>query len=44
MFSNAKSFNQNINSWNVSNVTHMNGMFNDAIRFNQPLNIGIHQK
>ncbi len=31
-------FNQNINSWNVSNILTMNNTFNNASNFNQPLN------
>ena len=31
-------FNQPLNNWNVSNVTHMRGMFKGAFSFNQPLN------
>jgi membrane-associated lipoprotein len=44
MFSEAKNFNQNINSWNVSNVTNMSEMFKGSLdyreksSFNQPLN------
>jgi surface protein len=38
MFENATAFNQNISSWNVSNVTNMYYMFEDATAFNQ--NIG----
>ena len=37
MFKTARSFNQTLNKWNVSNVTNMNWMFQDAT-FNQPLN------
>lgn len=38
MFQNTTSFNQNINTWDVSNVTKMNAMFVGAKAFNQPLN------
>ena len=38
MFESAKSFNQPINNWDVSNVKYMSGMFANAISFNQPLN------
>ncbi|MEL6274596.1 MAG: BspA family leucine-rich repeat surface protein, partial [Bacteroidota bacterium] len=38
MFSSTSAFNQNIGSWNVSNVMDMGGMFNGASSFNQ--NIG----
>ena len=38
MFSGARSFNQPLNKWNVSNVTYMESMFGDARSFNQPLN------
>ena len=38
MFTNANSFNQPLNNWDVSNVTDMSGMFADASAFNQPLN------
>ncbi|MDA9907999.1 BspA family leucine-rich repeat surface protein, partial [Flavobacteriaceae bacterium] len=30
-------FNQDISSWDVSNVTDMNGMFEDASSFNQDI-------
>jgi surface protein len=35
MFYDAKSFNQDISKWNVSNVTDMSGMFYEARLFNQ---------
>ena len=38
MFEGAESFNQPLNSWNVSNVTNMRHMFRGAESFNQPLN------
>ena len=38
MFYGATSFNQPLNSWNVSHVTNMWGMFYGATSFNQPLN------
>ena len=38
MFYGAYSFNQNINSWNVSKVENMTGMFFECKKFNQPLN------
>ena len=38
MFANAKSFNQALNDWDVSQVTDMSFMFNRAKSFNQPLN------
>ena len=34
MFSYAKSFNQPLNNWNVSNVRDMRNMFIDAESFN----------
>ena len=39
MFSSIESlaFNQPLGNWDVSNVTDMSGMFNDANLFNQPL-------
>jgi len=37
MFNGEISFNQALNSWDVSNVTNMRGMFNNATSFNQPL-------
>ncbi len=37
MFQNATSFNQNLNNWDVSNVTNMNYMLYGAISFNQCL-------
>ena len=38
MFNDADSFNQPLNSWNVSKVTSMFRMFTNADSFNQPLN------
>ena len=38
MFSQAKAFNGDISSWNVSNVINMRGMFTGASAFNQDLN------
>jgi len=37
-FNTGSDFNQDISSWDVSNVTTMEFMFYDAIAFNQPLN------
>ena len=37
MFASARSFNQPLNNWNVSNVEDMESMFNYATSFNQPL-------
>lgn len=37
MFKNASGFNQNLNSWNVSNVKNVNGMFDGASSFNKAL-------
>ncbi|WP_249526499.1 BspA family leucine-rich repeat surface protein [Fusobacterium nucleatum] len=34
MFSNAKKFNQPINSWNISKVEYMDYMFDEAKSFN----------
>ena len=38
MFYGARSFNQPLNKWNVSEVEDMTDMFEDAVSFNQPLN------
>ena len=38
MFREARSFNQPLDNWNVSNVRRMRRMFNHANSFNQPLN------
>ncbi|WP_434337675.1 BspA family leucine-rich repeat surface protein [Mycoplasma capricolum] len=37
MFSEATSFNQDISSWNTSNVKYMDFMFSNAYNFNQPI-------
>ena len=37
-FNQAKSFNQPLNDWDVSNVTNMRAMFKNSEEFNQPLN------
>ena len=38
LFNGANTFNQNISSWDTSNVTNMSDMFWGATAFNQPLN------
>jgi len=38
LLKNATAFNQNLTTWNVSNVTNMAYLFNGATSFNQPLN------
>jgi hypothetical protein len=37
MFEGAKAFNQNINNWNINNVTDLRYVFAQASAFNQPL-------
>jgi surface protein len=37
MFYNASAFNQPLDSWDVSNVRSIRGMFEQAYAFNQPL-------
>jgi surface protein len=37
MFSQAQSFNQALENWNLSNVTDMSGVFDNALSFNHPL-------
>jgi surface protein len=37
MFYNTTAFNQNLSSWDTSNVTNMNSMFQSAQSFNQDL-------
>ena len=37
MFDGATAFNQNIGTWNVSNVTNMQETFNNATAFNQDI-------
>jgi surface protein len=39
MFQNTESFNQPLNSWNVSSVIFMNSMFNTAYDFNRDISM-----
>ena len=39
MFYNNSAFNQDIGSWNVSNVENMSNMFSYAINFNQDISL-----
>jgi hypothetical protein len=39
MFNSANIFNQNISSWNVSNITNFKKMFENAHTFNQVWNM-----
>jgi hypothetical protein len=39
MFHRAETFNQPLNSWDVSSVMNMTSMFADATSFNQPLDM-----
>ena len=41
MFKFAKTFNQPLNNWDVSNVENMNEIFEFAESFNQPITIGM---
>jgi surface protein len=38
LFNNATTFNEDISSWDTSNVKNMGNMFSNAIAFNKPLN------
>ena len=39
MFDNARTFNQPIGAWDVSNVDYMLAMFNEATSFNQTIRV-----